>query len=407
MRGRPLPTGWSVRAILLAAACAQPALAAVDLSAGVSVGGQYDTNARQLANIESPPPAEGTIARDDASLYVSTNVAARIGGEGPLRAQVQANYSHFESMRLETLSHDDYSFSASMDWRPSQVFDLSLQATQNRLPLGLADVGGTESAPQTTRSVQGTFRLRPVPSWQLSLTPGWIESETRLQGAEDFRLSEKNGTASIEFLGAGRLVPGVAASYSDSEYSGVADATRYTQRTVHGTLSYRLTDVTSFGLAAGQTWRSTHLRDSTGTPGGAANEGTDSAFTGSLSFRRQLTVKTAVNLNVFRNFQQYDAGVNTSIGTGFSAGVSWAATAKVSTSLDAAHTWSTIENVPFGGISTERKDLLRTYSFGVSYLATRAVSLSATVARNVRRSEIWTDQYNSTTVGMSLSVRFD
>lgn len=405
-----MPTGRSARAILLAAACAagaHSAIAAVDMSANVTVGGQYDTNARQLASIESPPPTEGSIARDDASTYVTASVNAAAGGEGPLRANVQASYTHSESMRLETLDHDDYSFTAGVDWRPSQVFDVSLLATQDRLPLGLADVGGNEAAPQTTQRYQGTLRLRPTPRWQLSLTPGWNETKTSLPAADDFLLRESSAIASIEFLGAGRLVPGVSATRVEGKYSGVVNPTRYIQQTVHGTVGYRLTEVTAFSLEAGQTWRSTHLREPTSDPGAIANEGSNSAFTGSLSVFRQLTAKTSVNLNVFRNFQLYDAGVNLSIGTGFRAGVNWAATSKVSVALDATHTWSTIDNVEFGGVPIKRKDLVRTYSFGVNYRATRAVSLSTGLTRNVRRSEVWSDQYNSTIANVALSVRFD
>jgi hypothetical protein len=410
MRGRTLPTGCSARAILLAAACAASvpsAMAAVDMSANVTVGGQYDTNARQLASIESPPPSEGSIARDDASTYVTASVNATVGGEGPLRAGLGVSYTHSESMRLETLDHDDYSVSAGVDWRPSQVFDMSLLATQDRLPLGLADVGGNESAPQTTQRYQGVLRLRPTPRWQLSLTPGWNETRTRLPEADDFLLRETGAIASVEFLGAGRLVPGISAARLEGKYSGVVNPTRYTQQVVHGTLGYRLTEVTAFSLEAGQTWRDTHLREPSTDPGALANEGSNSAFTGSLSAFRQLTAKTSVNLNVFRNFQLYEGGVNLSIGTGFRAGVNWAATAKVGVTLDATHTWSTIDNVEFGGVPIKRKDLVRTYSFGVNYRATRAVSFSTSLTRNVRRSEVWSDQYNSTIANVALSVRFD
>ncbi len=412
MLARAVPTDGTAGTVLVVALCAaavQPAFAAVDVSAGVTVGGQYDTNARQLASIELPPlQAEGrTIARDDASMNVGANVAARIGS-GPLRAQAQISYTHSESMRSEALNHDDYSFAASVNWAPNRAFDFSLQGTQNRLPLGLADVGGQESTPQTSSSAQGTLRVRPTPQWQLSLTPGWSETRTPLEGAEDFRLQETRGTLSIEFPGAGRLVPGVSVSQSEGTYFGVPRATRYTQRAVSGTLSYRLTEVTAFSLSGGQTWRTTRLRVPTNDPAAVAIEGKDSAFTGSLSLSRQLTAKTGVNLNFFRNFQQYDAGVNTTLGTGFSAGVNWAATPKVSATLQNSFTWSVIDNATVSsGVPARRVDLVRSYSLGLSYLATRAVSFNANVTRNVRRSEVWTDQYNSTIVGLSLSIGFD
>lgn len=410
MRGRTLPTGCSARAILLAAACAASApsaMAAVDMSANVTVGGQYDTNARQLASIEAPPPGAGSVARDDASTYVTASVNAAVGGGGPLRAGVRASYTHSESMRLETLDHDDYSFSAGVDWRPSQVFDVSLLATQDRLPLGLADVGGDETAPQVTQRYQGTIRLRPTPKWQLSLTPGWSEIKTSLPEADGFALREAGAAAAIEFLGAGRLVPGISATHMEAKYSGVENATRYKQQSLSGTLAYRLTEVTRFNLVLGQSWRTTHLREPSMDPDALANEGRTSAFTGSLSAFRRLTAKTSMDVSVFRNFESYDAGVNLSIGTGFRAGVNWDATAKVSAALSATHTWSSIDNIDFGGVSVKRNDLVRTYSLGVNYRATRAVSFGTSVTRHIRRSELWSDQYNNTVVNLALTVSFD
>lgn len=392
----------------MGAVATQSAMAAVDFSGGVSVGGQYDTNARQLARSEAPPIVDGESSkRDDVSIDASANVAARTGGEGPLRARVEATYTHSESMRQDSLSHDDYSVAANVDWRPGRVFDASLRLSQNRLPLGLADFTGEDSVPQTTQTAQATLRVRPTPGWQLSVTPGLSESRTSLEGEEDRRLREESIGASIDYLGAGRLVPGIGASQSDSTYSGVADATRFEQESVYGSLGYQLNEVTAFSLTVGKTWRTTRLRESSTNPTGAASEGKDSAVTGSLNFSRRLTAKTSVSFSAYRDFQVYDAGVNTSIGTGFSGSVSWAATARVSSSLTVTHAWSTIENVPLDGARVERDDLTRSFTLGATYLVSRLVSANANVTRTVRNSEIARDQYSNTSAGLSVSVQFD
>jgi hypothetical protein len=408
--GNALSAGQSASQLLLAllgVAAIPSAMAAVDLSGGVSVGGEYNTNATQLAEFESPAAGDGSTARDDIALYASASVLARTTGQGPLNAEVQAAYTHSESLRQESLSRDDYTFSVSVNWRPSQLYDVTLRGTQNRLPLGLADIGGQSSVAQTSSGVQGTVRVRPTPRWQLSLTPGWTETKTPREDTQTLRLRETSYGASIEFLGAGRLVPGIGASQSQNVYSGVEDATRYKQRAVYGSLGYRFTDVTAFALTAGQTTRTTTLRSTSTDPSAAANAGDESAFTGSLSFNRRLTAKTSVDVSVFRGFQVYDAGVNTSIGTGFRTGVNWAATRKISASLSAAHIWSTIENVPVDGVPIQRKDLERSYSLGTRYLATRLTSISANVTRNIRNSQVGSDQYNSTVASLSLSVSFD
>jgi hypothetical protein len=411
MRDRPLRLSRPFSAILstLAIAFIAPsAMAAVDFSAGASVGATYDSNARQLASSEAPPVVDGETAdRDDISLNASANVAGRIGDQGPLSARFQLSYGHSESLQQDTLSSDNYSFGVGVDWKPSRVFDASIEASQDRLPLGLADFTNTESIPQTTTNVSGALRLRPLVRWQLSLLPGWSESKTRLDGAEDFVLRTETAGVAIDYLGGGRIVPGVGASRSVSTYSGIENATRYEQESVFGSLNYRFTDVTSLAVTAGYTWRDTELREPTTDPAIAAIEGKDSAFTGSLSLNRRLTAKTSINFSVFRGFQVYDGGVNTTVGTGFTAGVSWAATARISTSLTVAHTWSTIDNISVGGTRMERDDLVRTYSLGASYRVTRLVSANANVSRYVRNSELASDQYSGMTAGLSLSVQFD
>lgn len=407
--GKTLSAGQSRTRILLAlvGAAAAPPVVAVDFAGSVAVGGQYNTNARQLASFESPLAEDGSTARDDIAMYASANMSASTDGQGPLNAEVQAAYTHSKSTEQESLSRDDYNFSASVDWRPGQLYDVSLRTTLSRLPLDLADIGGDSSVSQTARGAQGTLRLRPTPYWQLSLTPGWSETRTPQENGPSRRLRETSGAASIEFLGAGRLVPGVGASQSENHYSGVVDATEYKQKAIYGTLGYSFTEVTAFSLSAGKTWRTTTLRTSSTDPAATANEGKETAFTGSLSFDRRLTAKTSMNFSVFRGFQVYDAGVNTSVGTGFRAGVTWAATAKISSTLSTAHTWSTIENVPIDGVPVQRKDLERSVSLSTTYLATRLVSVGANVTRNIRNSQIGSDQYNSTIASLFVSVNFD
>ena len=46
-------------------------------------------------------------------------------------------------------------------------------------------------------------------------------------------------------------------------------------------------------------------------------------------------------------------------------------------------------------------------TLGMNYRATRSVSVNTAVTRNVRRSEIWVDQYNSTVGSVSDEIRFE
>ena len=387
--------------------CALPAAAAVDLSGTATVGVMHDSNALQLSNVETPPPSTGGSNRDDTTLNLGASVAVKIGDGGPLQAQLQTTYTHLESKLQDSLSRDDYQLSANVDWKPSRIFDVSANASQNRLPLGLADVGGIQNIQQQTSQVQGTLRLRPTPSWQLSLAPAWNETKTPLPGAEDFRLRQKSGMASLAFLGAGKLVPGISYTESRSRNADIANATRYQDEIIQGTLNYQATGLSTFSFAAGHSRRTTHLITPSNDPVAQAREGTDGAFTGSVSYNRQLSVKTRMHISAFRYFQQYEAGVNNSVGTGFDVGANWAPTRKIAVDLSAAYNWSTIDDLPIAGSIEQRKDLLRRYSLTLSYQATRLMSLRALLTRQMRTSDVQVAQYGGTIAGLELSAKFD
>jgi hypothetical protein len=136
-------------------------------------------------------------------------------------------------------------------------------------------------------------------------------------------------------------------------------------------------------------------------------EGTNSAFTGSLNFNRQLSVKTSLYASAFRYFEQYDAGVNPSVGSGLAVGATWSPTAKITVDVDTGLVWSSIEGATGIVGDDRRNDVVRSYTMSVDYSATRLLSVRAHVTRMIRRSEVWTDQFNSTVVGLELTASID
>jgi hypothetical protein len=380
----------------------------VDLSAGASVGVAYESNPLQIGNSTTPPSTpSGDDERDSFAKRLSANVAAATTGKGPIDLKLQAQYAHVEFASSDTLSHSDYSLDGSLDWNPVQLFDVSLQASERRVPVGLADIGGEQARQQTTRQTTGTFRLRPTPRWQVGLASGWQRSELPQPGGGNFQLRATSGSVSLDYLGAGPVIPGVIVSESRGSYSSIVNATRYEDQTVQGTLNYRVTDFSTFSLFAGHTQRTTTLVVPSSDPLALANEGDTPAFTGRLIYERQLSPKTSFNIGAFRSFQQYDAGVNTTVGTGFSGGVNWAPTTRLSATFDSQYTWSTISGAGFAGATGERKDLVRGYSLSVNYRATRRLSLRTYFTRTMRNSTVRSALFNGTTAGLDLTAGFD
>lgn len=413
LRGSELPTGWSTATIVLAATCAgiSPAAhAAIDLSAGVTVGAEHDSNPIELSNSQAQDFLNrGFITRqDDTVKRLTANVGATTGSiNDPTHLQLQAKYTKVDNVHFDTLDHTEYNFGGNLDWKPSQVFDISLQGSQNRAPVGLNDVGGQRVVQQTSSLAEGTLRLRPTPNWQLSLTPRWYSNELPLPGSTNFELRESSGSLGLGYLGAGPLVPGLYVTQARGRYSGIVNATRYQQTSYGFTLNYKVTDFSSFSLFAGHTQRTTHLIVPSNNAQALLLEGTKPAYTGSLTYQRQLSVKTRINVGVFRDFQQYDVGVNTRLATGFNGEANWAPTARLSVTLNTLLVRSTISGLQAAGSTDDRHDLERSYSVGLKYLATRLVSLHPYLTRRVHNSTARTAVFDKTIAGLELTVSVD
>jgi len=406
------PTSWSSAAIFFATACAGgivPAMAATDLSAGVAVGVERDTNPMGVSEDQARVlEANGAISgQEDTAKRLTANLAALTGANSPLQLGLKSQYTRVDYVNLNSFDHSEYNIAANLSWKPGRVFDTSLQALTTRSPVDLNDIGGNRTVQQTSRQADATFRLRPTPNWQLSVTPGWNNYKVPLPAANEFELRETSGIAQIDYLGVGRLVPGILAKESRGKYYGVQNATRYRQQTGGVALNYKVTDFSTFNLFAGYVKRNTHLVVPSNDPAAVALEGSRSGFAGNLSYQRQLSVKTSINISAYRDFQQYDVGVNTAVGTGVSGGVTWKPTAKLSTTLDSGFVRLKIDGLQSGSTSGERTDLERHVALSLKYLAMRHLSLRTYVTKHWHNSTLRTGVFDQTVGGLELSATFD
>jgi hypothetical protein len=400
--------------LVIAAACSAwttCANAAVNFSGGAAFGMEHNTNPIELGNTEAHAfRPDGKSELDDTSMVWGANVAGVIGGDGPLRLQLRGLYSHTESRRFDRLGHDDYNVGSTLDWRASRAFDTTLSAEQFRSPIRQAEAGGEQSTQRTTTAVSGTVRVRPTSRWQVAVTPSWSRIDLPLDSAPDFEYRDTSGNVSITYSGA-RVSPGIMVSESRSRASGIAGATRYRQQSAWGTLNYTTPGRTSLALSVGYTERTTHVIEAVTDPSLQQSEGSDAGLSGSLSLQRKLSAKTSIDISAYRSYQQYEAGVNLSLNTGFNVGVTWTPTRRITVALKSDNMLSDIDEAPGGTALAptggKRKDLLRSYSVDVGYLFGKYVSVGGYVTRRIRRSEVWFEQFNSTLAGLRLSVAID
>jgi hypothetical protein len=383
-------------------------MAAIDLSASASVTVEHNSNPVELSDREALDfQAVGLSGVSDTSKRLTATATAKTHGVGPLQLNLEGQFSHEEFDRFKRLGHNSYGVTGGADWKPTPLFDISLHAMQNLVPISLAIVGGDQVVQQKTLQVDGALRVRVTPRWQVSASPQWYNTETPLPGRPKFQLRENSGSLSLDFLGARRVTPGVSVAESKGAYSRIVNATRYTQRSVQGTLNYKVTDFSNFSLYVGRSQRSTELIAPSTDPDALALEGNQPAVTGRLTYTRRLTAKTDFTVGAFRDFQQYDVGVNTTVGTGINGTFAWKATPRFAATFETQFVWSTVDDPLALRTGGERKDLTRNFSVGVQYAPRQTLALRTYLTRRMRDSTLGSVLFDGTIAGVELKFTVD
>jgi hypothetical protein len=245
---------------------------------------------------------------------------------------------------------------------------------------------------------------------RFDLEPQWHELDSPLPLYPDFGYRETSAAGSLLYMGMAKLWSGVRYSYLDGSYHHIVDATRYNQKIVEATSTYAVTNVTSFDFRAGYTWRTTSLVNpaSANDPAIAANPGAlgnTNGFTGSLGLTRHLTVKTGVNLRVFREVSSYGAGANSDVSTGVEGGVKWDPDLRFSINAHYRYARETLEGVQVITQFVGRSDKINAYELSVEYHALSWLSVRPYASRYTRSSNLARASFNSTIVGIDLTAR--
>ena len=110
LRGSELPTGWLGAAMLFAAifsAGIAPAMAAVDLSGGATIGVEHNSNPIALSDRQAQDYLTTGVIKnqDDTVKRLTVNVAGKTAVNEPTQLQLQASYSKLENIHFDTLDH--------------------------------------------------------------------------------------------------------------------------------------------------------------------------------------------------------------------------------------------------------------------------------------------------------------
>jgi hypothetical protein len=387
---------------------APSAWALSDFTPYATAGFEHNSNVFARPDGEPPFPATGNTRLGDTIQRYLLGVETWLAWDRN-RLSLDAQGQRFQYNNFDELSHYEHKLIGKFDWHLTSVVDGSLDYEQLRQMQSLADTLADQLEVQNDRSATATVRLHATPRWRIDLQPKWHELDSPLPQYPQFGLREQGGAASLNYLGINKLTAGLRVEYTDGAYHQIIAATKYRQTTGQLTADYAVTGLSSFSGQLGYTRRSNSLINPAEAPTGSAGiggvVGNTSAVTGTLGFRRQLSVKTTVNLSVFREVANYVAGANSEIGTGGDAGITWDPDVKFSVSLHYRQATQSIQGPLVIANFANRSDHTHLVEFYVKYSVRRWLTLRPYVTRDQRSSNFRDANYTATLLGVDLTAR--
>jgi len=408
------------RALLFWALLMLPAAGFATTSLSVSGDYQHQSNSNIWDLAPGAPPVfhpNDPKRGDSYDSYGGTLAAGFIWSRQSITVNIDAHdyqYEHFTD-----LNHQEYKLGADWNWAIGPVLDGSIGANRNREMVPFYDYIGTQIGTpqpnatvlsiQTTQAEHAKINLHVSADWRLETSLSTSKSDSPRPGFPNLTLREDTGQEAIKYTGAAGLAAGVSYQYIRGTYSGVdqtADPNfivpgpavliidpHYHQTSLQGTASYSLNPGSSLDAAAGYSKRS------------SAN-GIDnlSGFTGSLAYRRNLTAKTRVKLELSRVLNSYITNAGSEIDTSGLFQIDWEATRKVSVSARYSYTYSSLPNQGLAG--QDRVDHFRIGQIGVNYKPFRWLEIGPYARWETRTSGLANFEYSTNIYGINGYLRW-
>lgn len=378
--------------------------AAVDFKPFATLSASHNSNVFARADDEPPFRERGNTSLGDTITRYLVGATAQFDW-GLDRLSLNGQGERFQFNRFGQLNHNETKFGASFDWHLGGMLDGTLDYSQRRAMAPLADTLSDQLEIQTDKVASGTFRFLLTPRWRIDLQPTWHEFASPLPQYPDFGDKETGVAASLNYLGIRKLTAGLRLDYLDGRYHGIAGATRYHQTTGQLTTDYAVSGFSAFDGQVGYTKRQNSLVNSADALPGVNNRvDNTTALTGSLGFRRVLSVKTSVGLRIFREVDSYVAGANSEIGTGGEANVKWEPDVRFTVVLRYRMATESIQGTLVIANFTNRTDHIHDAEADLEYHAFKWLTLRPYFLYDRRRSNFHSANFSSSTVGIDLTA---
>ena len=395
--------GWRYLWVVALLASPLPAFAQLVMTAAGNAQYEYNSNVFDLQN-GFTTPFGGKDFADSYVAYGGKLDASYLLSQQQFYATVLGTEYRYD--RFTELDHSEYNFDAGWDWKVGRLWDGVLDVNRIRSMVSFYNLIGTSLVIQTEQRETGRAGLQFTPDWRTELT-GYTRTVDQPQtGAPDLRLTESSGTGAIKYTGTAGVTAGLTAGYLRGSFrdTGTFVAPSYRQTTGGLTATDEVTGLSTFRGEVGYSRR---------TSDNGFND--VSGITGELDYKRALTGKTTVELDLSRQINAYITNNASEIDSVATLTATWQATYKIGVVLGYSFTYRQLPGqgnevvdgvyVLDGGEQTQR---LHMPSLTVTYLPVHWLTLKPYYHYQTRSSQnLVGGNFDASVVGVQFTLQWD
>ena len=395
--------GWRYLWVVALLASPLPAFAQLVMTAAGNAQYEYNSNVFDLQN-GFTTPFGGKDFADSYVAYGGKLDASYLLSQQQFYATVLGTEYRYD--RFSELDHSEYNFDAGWDWKVGRLWDGVLDVNRIRSMVSFYNLIGTSLVIQTEQRETGRAGLQFTPDWRTELT-GYTRTVDQPQtGAPDLRLTESSGTGAIKYTGTAGVTAGLTAGYLRGSFrdTGTFVAPSYRQTTGGLTATDEVTGLSTFRGEVGYSRR---------TSDNGFND--VSGITGELDYKRALTGKTTVELDLSRQINAYITNNASEIDSVATLTATWQATYKIGVVLGYSFTYRQLPGqgnevvdgvyVLDGGEQTQR---LHMPSLTVTYVPVHWLTLKPYYHYQTRSSQnLVGGNFDASVVGVQFTLQWD
>jgi hypothetical protein len=355
----------------------------------------YDSNVYRTQNSQAAFAISGDPTLADSSLRYLVGVdGTYLWSRQILTGNVQFAHQYYD--HFTQLDHSEYQGNLHLDWKFLANFDGMAEFGETHAQAPFADRNAKGLTINTNRYIGEKFNVSIGPNWRLETGAQFRNLDAPIQNYPDFVERDVTETFALKYIGLGALTYGVQYTRLDGKFENAPDTGPYHQNSINATANYAVTALSTFTGALGYTKRDQ-----------AANLGSVSGYTGAFAYRRQLTPKTGIFIELTRNVNSYVAAGGSELDTAAAAGVNWQATYKLAFTANVQYMHSTFfgQAIP-GSEATGRVDKLPGAGLVATYQIARRVLVRGHATYAKRESNVPDVTFSDSLIGVDLIGRW-